>query len=106
MLLAGEGGDVEGLVSGRGEGGGDALADRAECRGGDQPARTRWWAADWSAAAAAVEEQVGLGAQRSSAPPAATARRIARSRPLRVLVVVMAVSEAVGRSVVCDTFSL
>jgi len=44
-------------------------------------------------AAAAVEEQVGLGAQLELCPACRHgARRIARSRPLGVLVVVMAVS--------------
>ena len=105
-MLAGEGVGVECVVSGGGEGGGDALADRAECGGGEVARVDEVVGGGLVGAAAAVEEQVGLGASCSCAPPAATARRIARSRPLRVLVVVIAVSEAVGRSVVCDTFSL
>src|SRR6185312_2474644 len=49
-------------------------------------------AADWSQQQRPSKNRSGSVPSCSSAPPAATARRIARSRPLRVLVVVMAVS--------------
>jgi hypothetical protein len=87
-------------VSGGGQRGGDAAADQAERGGGDQAGVDEVVSGGLVAAAAAVEEQVGLGAQLELRPPAATARRIARSRPLRVVVVVMAVSVVRGGSVV------
>jgi len=66
-----------------------------------RPARTRRWAADWSQQQRPSRNRSGSVPKQSSAPPAATARRIARSRPLRVFVLVMAVSglrDRVGRS--------
>jgi hypothetical protein len=73
------------------------------------PQRTRWWAADWSQQHRPSKNRSGSAPSTSSAPPAATARRIARSRPLRVLVVVMAVSEGarwVLRTVMGPTIGL
>jgi glycosyl hydrolase family 10 len=62
-----------------------------------RPARTRWWAAGWSQQQRPPRNRSGSVPSASSAPPAATARRIARSRPLKVLVAVMAVSEGARR---------
>ena len=52
-----------------------------------RPMPTRWWAALWSQQYRPPRRRSGAAPSTSSAPPASTARRIARSRPLRVLVV-------------------
>ena len=92
-------------MSGRGEDGGDAVSDQAQRGGVNETGADEVVGGALVAAAAAVEEQVGLGASCSCAPPAATARRIARSRPLRVLVAVMAISMVRG-GIRCAAFSL
>jgi len=63
VLSGGEGVAAQGVLSGRGEDGGDALPDPAEGGGGDQAGTEEVVGGGLVAAAAAVEEQVGLAAQ-------------------------------------------
>jgi len=72
-------GDAEGLPAGWGEGGGDALADELERRGGDQSRANQAVGGGLVAAAAAVEEQVRLGAQ---AELGSALRDCAQDRPV------------------------